>query len=345
MMRLVSTKWSQIKEICDNMYKDNVYQTPYQSWDFLNHVGKGFQLRHPFASVLYKTTTLALVNSDRTRCILPLEINRFGKKIRMRGFCSSIGHLDFIYPADFRDDEFQEMLVLLQEKHKGYSFIFDRISEKSLTYLYSMPYKHLMTESECVSIPLCESWEDWLQNSVGTKTRKNIRRAYRDLESDGINIRLEIFNRDNPVSNDVWIEICRLFAERSCVHNGLNSRIWTYPVYLLKKYDPIATALHKSEYSMITALFFNNELVAFGCGTRSNDRRFISMRHGVNMKFKDYQIGLIYTSEVIRRLISEKNENGIIEFDRSRGAEQHKIGVGGVIHKNYQWVQILEGNL
>lgn len=337
MNKLEIVDWNDIKDYCDKMYCDNSYQTPYQSWEFLDLVGKGFQLKHPLSSMAFKLLTLGYYNKDCIRCILPLEISKNKKIIRMRGYSSSIGHLDFIYPADFTQSEYSDMIALLSKNFPGYRLIFDRISERSLTYKYSFANKQSMQQSECVSIPLSDSWETWLIDKVGSKTRHNIRRAYRDLEKDGFRVSLTVYNNSNPIDKKTWKEICHLFAERSCVHNNINVKKWLWIVNIIKSRDPIAKALFKSKYSMITVMRFNDELAAFGCGVKSNDGRFISMRHGVNMKYKDYQIGLIYTSEVMKELIDNREKYQVEEFDRSRGAEQHKIGVGGKIHYNYAW--------
>lgn len=331
--------WNESKTLCDLMYDGNQYQTPYQSWEFLNYVGKGFQLKKPFDGMFYKLQTFVYSNTKGKRCILPLEINSFKKQIRMRGFCSSIGHLDFIYPKDFEKEEYDEMMYLLAEMYKGYTFIFDRISEKSLTYRFNLERKK--ETSECILIPIVDDWEVWFQNSTGSKTRKNMRRAYRNIENDGYKISLKVFNSNNKIDINTWNGICNLFAIRSCVHNGLDPKFFSGLVKVIKANDPIAKALYNSKYSMITTMFFNDDLVAFGCGVKSNDGRFISMRHGINMKYKDYQIGLIYTSEVIKEFINNKNIYQVNAFDRSRGAEQHKIGVGGKLHLNYGWNQRL----
>lgn len=339
MSELNPVSWKEVKAICESMYLNNIYQTPYQSWEFLNIVGKGFQLKRPLDGIQFTEKTLVYLNSGKVRCVLPIEIDRIKKRIRMRGYCSSIGHLDFIYPSDFTKAEYDDMLILLSDRFNGYTFEFDRISERSLTYTFSIDDGIEKEESECVLIPLVETWENWIQNSVGSRTRKNIRKAYRELEQDGYKIRLEIFNEGKPIDIATWDLICDLFAERSCVHNSLNPKYFHSIVKLIKANDPIGRALHYSKYSMITALYFNNSLVAFGCGVKSNDGRFISMRHGVNMDYKNYQIGLIYTSEVVKKLIENREVYAIKEFDRSRGAEQHKLGVGGIIHKNFHWLR------
>lgn len=346
-MRLVL--WENIKDICEMLYKNNNYLTPYQEYDFLNTVGIGRKETSPFCTVGYRPNTFVLYKDSSARAVFPLYINKQKRTIVLRGFFSIIGHLDFIYANSIEFADFEYALSFLAKQYPGYSLIIDRLSEKSLTCAYLFEKGFIKEEQKytCVSIPFSNGYEKWF-SGLKKSFKQDIRSGYNRLRTDGRRYMFKLNLFETPKAA-VSKDILRLYSKRACEHSNIKSQLVSKVVQavlrIIKKNNPFTIALENSANYIDGSFYIDDRMVAYCQALLSNDGRVIVPKLSIDLEYKRYNLGGLLISEMIKAL-SEKMDNDVCcELDLSRGDERYKYDYGGMNHYNYNIVLPLSDEL
>lgn len=339
MYELKTVRWEDCKEVCETLYNNNIYLTPYQEYCFLNRIGIGRKETNPFCTIGFRDETYILYKDTIPKAVVPLYINRIKRIILLRGHYSIIGHLDFVYADNIDNNDYDYLFTCLAKKYSDYTFVLERISEKSLTCKYFAQKKLINDEMRtvCVSIPIEGGYEEWYQ-SLKKSFKQDIRSGNNRLKTDGKEYRF-VLDRFNPPDDHAKTEMLKLYTKRACEHSGIESRYISNVVrtflFLTKRRNPFNVALENSEHYIGGRIYIDNTMVAYCQCLLSNDGRVIVPKLSIDLEYKRYNLGGLLISEMIKALCEIGAHTRCKEFDLSRGDERYKYDYGGKNHYNY----------
>lgn len=337
MISIKKVKWNSIEEIAHTLYDGNSYLTPYQSFEFLDTVGLGRTETAPQNNLGYKEATLLVSKDDTPVMIAPLYVSPLRKIILLRGQYTIAAHLDFMYSPRVSAEDYKELFSYLSSHYHGYTFKFDRISEKSLTYscLSELGLMRNDESSVCVSIHFGNGYQAWF-DSLSKSYRQDIRSGYNRLKTDQKEYEF-IFDIHNAPDSSGQKEIMRLYSKRTCEHSHINSGLVRKLLYLVKMKNPFNTALVNCDNYIGERLYIYGELVAYCQGFVSNDGRAIIPKLSIDLNYKRYNLGGLLINEMIKSISVSSLSDSVNQLDLSRGDEKYKYDYGGTEHMNYNW--------
>lgn len=329
--------WKDLRGIAEQLYMDNPYLSPYQSYDFLTIVGLGRVDKNPFACWGYKPYNFVLYRDDKPVVIAPFYCNSGKKKkLLLRGQFTSAGHLDFIYSQDFEKSDF-DFLIKYIKNFFGSCFIeMDRISERSLTCKYAKQCENTeMKTSVLVSVVLPETYDQWYL-SLSKSVRQNIRTSYNRMKTDNKHFSYSLFY-GQPPNKKTRADIIRLFARRLCEHSKIRSRVLEKYLRFAKARHPMTKGIDNDKSYVGAVLYIDGSLAAFFNGFVGNDNRILVPRLAINMDFNRYAPGGILINETMKTIKDAAFAQPITEFDLQRGDESYKYSYGGTEYYGYSF--------
>lgn len=328
-----------IKEIVDELYKDNVWLTPYQSFDYLAFTGKGFTARHPENMLFLRERNFILYRNNIPIAVAPLLVNGLKTKVvQLRGIYTGAGNLDLIYRQDISYEEFLFLMEEIKNEMGFAQFIFSRISQKSLICDYLERYVSSIDgvkedDENCYEIIVPDSYDEW-NKSLSKSTRQNIRTSYNRLDTDGKTIKY-IYGNESTIPESIFSEIMEVAGKRASEYAHSDGKFIQKAYTFLKKRDPVVRFLQQHNKCFYATVYIDELLAASMIGLFSNDGRMIIPRLSYDSSFSRYSPGGILINETMKIFSEEAVFDGVKSLDLSRGDEKYKTVYGGIKHQNY----------
>lgn len=331
-MELKEYNWKDLSAVCDSLYDNNPYLSPYQDYSFLNTIRHSTNIHNIKEWIEGKSITYVAKRGDDIICVLPLVVNKRKKEINLLGYLCSVGHLDFIYKNDLTFREFLEIIDGLKELWKGYALRLDRISQYSLTYKYLQTIgEPEIAKSICVKIDF-ESYDSWY-GSLSKSCKQNIRTAYNRINRENKTLDITTAIGTHP-SNKMVDDNISLLSKRTIEHNKKSPRL--YPLMkLLKGKEALTKALMSSDHFIGANVYLDGNVIAICNGVIANDGRAIITRLSIDTNYGVYCPGGIIINELLKAILN--SEHCINSIDLSRGHEKYKYTYGGKEHYNYEY--------
>ena len=340
-IRAAKLKWNECEKICEAMYRNNKWLTPYQSYYFLNTVKLGRKETNPFCTVGYKEVNVAIYRDDVPVILAPFFVSKARKRILLRGKFSIMAHLDFLYDVSVLNDDYKFLFDYIKKEYPGYMLYFDRLSEKSKTYKAVCEiFKDIdMEKSICVSIPFYGGYDEWFKN-LKKGFKQDIRSGYNRLRTDEKQY-LFCFDNNQTINKTVSKEILKLYSKRACEHSGikpgLKSNIIQKYLIATKKSNPFNVALENDKKYIGGRIYIDENMAAYCQCILANDGRVIVPKLSIDLNYKRYNLGGLLINEMIKSISENFSLNQACQLDLSRGDERYKYDYGGVEHYNYSW--------
>lgn len=338
MTTVCAIKWNDCEKIINQLYKDNPYLTPYQSWEYLDKTGKGFTARHPFDMLGLNSCCFVLYEDERPVIVAPLLVKKQNgrKQVYLRGHFTGAGNLDYIYESNLSYEHFSTLMNEMSKVLNNPKWIIDRISEKSLTFKYWKRYVNglnvIENAEKCVEIITETTHEEWMKG-LSKSVKQNVRTSYNRLNTDGRVLKTEI-HFDCKIPNLVFNEMIKVASKRAVEYDKRTQK-WLWKVYYpLKKLDPVIRFFEKYTHCFFAAVYIDGTLAASLMGFKSNDNRYIIPRLSYNSEFYRYSPGGILVNETMKKLCEVETK---VDFDLSRGEEKYKYDFGGQEHLIYSF--------
>lgn len=328
MLKLFKWQDPQLKNIWDDFYQDNLYLSPYSSWEYNNISYNCFK----FQTSRWKEKNFFLVEyiNDKAVAIIPLTFRR--GNLNIFGDFESGGALDFIYPENTSDEVFGNIFYDLRKFFPKQTLCLNKINERSPLYKY-LQAKHYEPSNtrKCVKIPFGNSYKEYYQG-LSRNQRLNINKTFNRLEHDKQEYSIDI--KINSIVSDKFMkDALRIYNKRE------GERVGHERGYVSKfrqlHFEPITPALQKMSNNFNAGLSLKGVgLIAFLSGFITNGNEFIGPRCAMDSTFARYSPGKLLINESIKWLIANTN---IRCLDLSRGDENYKYEMGGIQHINYAY--------
>lgn len=331
-MELIKYKWEDLRSVCETLYDNNPYLSPYQEYCFLDIIKNSTNIHNLKEWMEGKNVFYVAKEKGKIRCVLPLVVNKKRKTVNLLGHLCSVGHLDFIYNSDLLYDEFEGILDKLRILYNGYILHLDRISQFSLTYGYLTKLGVEPKESStCVKIDY-DTYDDWF-SSLSKNCRQNVRTAYNRIKRENKVFEVTTAIGVKPTANMIEDNI-NLLSKRTIEHNKKSSILFPL-MKLLKGKEALTKALMTSERFIGANVYLDGKAIAICNGVIANDGRAIITRLSIDTNYGVYCPGGLIINELIKAAIS--SDIRISSIDLSRGDEKYKYTYGGSEHFNYEY--------
>lgn len=290
--------------------------------------------------------------SGEIRMIVPLvHVGGFKPHYKMLGDLGGCDIADALYKAGISEEERLALIAFFYKAMPG-RLELRRLYEKSSLYL-NAPADRIVSDEEVgyADIPVPTDWNEYL-GSLSGYSRHNVTRAFRRLDRDEIEHRLEVYGGDRPVPKDVWSLLMKTYYARfhakykrgvfsdetkggifvqaaKYIHYRTFKKLWFYT-----KHD--SYSIKELENSRIYVLWNKDDMIAFCTGFLTHDKKICSYpRLAINEKYNYYTPGCVLLAEVLQHYMKE----GVTEhLDLSRGDEQYKFKMGANLYHTHDIV-------
>lgn len=334
-------RWRDLSDICNQIYKDNNYMTPFQNYEFLKISGLGRNDKNPLEALCYHEINFVLYRSLHPIAIAPFYYKKIhsGYELKLRGALTSASPLGFLYDVSFSKEEFDFLMQNIYDFFGKKVFIsFERIQERSLLYKYSLDrvMSSKIQKSISVTIPIRKNYEDWYK-SLTKSVRQNIRTSYNRLNTDGKDFKFILYIDKLPLKS-AQNDMMKLFSRRLCEHSYINPKILGPILYFFKQKHPMTKGLYKGGIFIGATLYCQQSLMGFYSGMIGNNGCAIISRLAINLDFSRYSPGGILINETMKLLCADGGRDVVREFDLARGTEKYKYDYGGIEHYTFDFV-------
>lgn len=327
---------AEIEDIWNRIYSGNEDISWFQSFSWNQSLEWAFRNR----KVRYRNCTLKYIVYDG-RFIVPAVVSKKENYIEFLGTKESSDYLSFIYDWSASQTELSEWVRFFLEDYAGYSIRLERINVTSRIYGI---VKEVVAHSngawkeelrDCVVVPTRTDSETFVA-SLSKSARQNYRTALNRIRKDGL--QYEVTSGFGTVSEEIAAMLLTVYRDRraDCDEaNNVAGRAAGFARGVIKKALGENDIDILSDYSRKEKLFLaliriDGELAAFCEGNLNNRQNCISIaRVATKSDYYKYSPGNIMLIETI-----EKLKNEIEFFDLTRGIEDYKFRLGGVIHHN-----------
>lgn len=327
---------AEIEDIWNRIYSGNEDISWFQSFSWNQSLEWAFRNR----KVRYRNCTLKYIVYDG-RFIVPAVVSKKENYIEFLGTKESSDYLSFIYDRSASQTELSEWVRFFLEDYAGYSIRLERINVTSRIY---GTVKEVVAHSngawkeelrDCVVVPTRTDSETFVA-SLSKSARQNYRTALNRIRKDGL--QYEVMSGFGTVSEEIAAMLLTVYRDRraDCDEaNNVAGRAAGFARGVIKKALGENDIDILSDYSRKEKLFLaliriDGELAAFCEGNLNNRQNCISIaRVATKSDYYKYSPGNIMLIETI-----EKLKNEIEFFDLTRGIEDYKFRLGGVIHHN-----------
>lgn len=343
MRKVYEKKWSELSAIWREFYEKNITATPFQSYEYLTFTKKGKPYRKELLRLVgVRQWNLLLCDNGRPVAIAPLLIKkRRGRyMVVLRGHFTVANQLDFIYES-WSYDDFKFLMDYIQNKLDDVSFLLDRISEKTATCGYLKRYfaDKNIAEEECFSIPITDSYEEWLK-SLSRSARGNLSTYYNRMERENLAWSVDIYCSQR-IGNALCGKLMRVYARRFLIKNnfrfGVLEGVVTRLLQAVLMRDRMTRWMNREDGNFHAVLNIGKDVAAFASGLICRDKRIIVSRLSICTEYSRFGPGGVLISSIIRHIIAQ-NASGamnIKELDLSQGGQggmSYKQTYGGQAH-------------
>lgn len=317
--------------------------SPFMYYDYMQYIVRE-EGKKPFRSI--RIACIKDSTSGEIQMIVPLLYMK-GKDARykMLGDTGGCDIADALYKDGISEEEKLECIAFfyasIREKME-----LCRLWDQSPLYL-NAPKERIVSDGTIgyADIPVPKDWNEYLASLSGY-SRHNLTRAFRRMDRDGIEHRLEVYGGDRPLPKDVWSLLMKTYYAR--FHNKYKRGVFSdqtkggiivqtakYVHYLtIKKHwfyhKHDSFSIPELPNSRIYVLWNGDDMIAFCCGFLTHNKKVCSYpRLAINEKYNYYTPGCILLAEVLQHYMKE----GVTEhLDLSRGDEAYKFKMGAVAY-------------
>ena len=318
-----------IEALYRQFYAQSACASPYLSYDWIKHTGKGFRDKHPLESVFSRLKIYLLYNDGgELRCIAPLLIeHRPGKKkkIKIGGYNTPAEPLDLVYPGDIKDEEFDFLLDAVTQNEKPDEFLFSPIMKDSPLARYCSKRENAAVKDEVSYRMFLTDYDSWYAG-LSKSVRQNIRTSYNRLNTDGKTYSFE-FTAGRPLSKQQYNRINSILSKRLMEHMKVRNPLTGAAVRFLKLLNPASKGLNNSSNGYCALLCIDGEIAGYTAGLMNGGVVSVC-RFAIDTVFARYNPGAIIHNELVKRLL-EQDAFSAREYIFSRGDEQYKLSYGG----------------
>lgn len=311
---------------------------PYVSYSFYQtYTWHKFLYDHINGKLARRLTTelvYILMKSDgKPLAILPLAVTRSSGKVRFPScWVAGILNASIPYPLRKMSDKSLDALREYIDKHFGDCHL------SMADVPQCTPFAGIMrglggefSERTSYHVPLANfSTVDEYIASLSKNIYKNIRKAYNHLKTDGRNMALKVYDRDNLPNDRYLYQLWRMYFIRKLAWrrksvNVLN-RYFACVKAMLEVTGGCATkSMKQLAESRLYVLEIDARPAAFMI-VYAHRHHLLMPRLAISMDFSRYSPGIIMLLESAKLWINE----GFVDFDMCRGDERYKTDMGGV---------------
>ena len=324
-----------VKESWKRLEKDNgVDVSAYQSY-YVNAVVKK---RLPVYGLKerYSARYWELLEDGKPVMILPVC-----KYQRKDDYCS-IGKFngfqvyDFIYSRDMTVEKMQQCMDFILHSLQLNKLALNNVPENSVLYqavaqsqAFCDGYRISTGSNDNVAIDTENDYDLW-HSKLSKSTRQNIRTAYNRMNTDGVQLRVEILRGEKIKRKnlDQLIDLyCKRHEERYEVTTSAGKKLY------LKYLDFSTACLRSYPDNFCAMVYMDNQLAAFMSGlVEKQGTSVVIPRLSIEDRFSRYSPGVVLINETVKWLTSD---TGIRFLDLSKGAEGYKISMGGKLYDTH----------
>lgn len=284
----------------------------------------------------YGARYLELLEDGKPVLILPVC------KYRGRNEYCSIGKFngfqvyDCIYSREMTIEKMQQcMEFILKTLHLDRLVLYN-VPEYSVLYqavnsrkVFCDGYSISTGSNDNVTIDTENDYDLW-HSKLSKSTRQNIRTAYNRMNTDGVQLRVEILRgeRIKRKTLDHLIDLyCKRHEERYDVATSAGKMLY------LKYLDFSTACLRSYRDNFCAMVYMNGQLAAFMSGlVEKQGRSVVIPRLSIEDQFSRYSPGVVLINETVKWLASD---TGIRFLDLSKGAEGYKLSMGGQMYDTH----------
>lgn len=318
--------WEYIENMnsCTNPFQYYNYNEAIQKSSFFYWIR---EISSPRIFVVYKKGTPIV--------LFPLckiyGINKKGDGVEYRMYGNrQNGILDVLYVDSVSIDDLKKSVQLLTKVIPAP--MMSRIRDNSIIYK-SFPNLPLSPADNGVTIKLCDDDYKTYFASLSKSVRQNIRTAYNRMHKDCRSCELSIVKSQDltPEINNGLLEI---YLQRSESRYGKRINLASRILYeYVHHYSITLKSLDNAVYYILK---IDKKIAAFmGCFLNHSTNYLVVPRLAINDEYKRYSPGMLLLNETIKYCYEN---NAIREIDLSRGEEQYKFNMGGVIYYSYDFI-------
>lgn len=306
---------------------------PFLHYDYLLYVYKCTLRTRP-----YRPRVACVFDGEEIVMVIALMKSLDGKYWKMLGDIQGCDRTDALWKPS----------LSRKEREKISAFFFDSVKKKIKLHriqcdsplLIRIPEERVIHKEVVpyVRIPVPDD-ADILLKSLSSSVRQNIRTAYNRMRRDSIDIRFEVYDSENPVSDEVWGKIMDLYFERLFSKYKSNkvrswfSRLRQRHIYYNVKHDTLS--LHHLPNSFHAVLYHGDRMIAFMNGLKTHDGTSVAIpRLAIDSTYSFYSPGYVLVTEVIRYIAAH---TVLRELDLSRGDEKYKLDMGGQMYSTFDY--------
>ena len=323
-MSVKKVSWSNCEELWRQIETSNKCVPVYMYRDFMENYKSvykvGAQRWNKSISIFEFTGT------SGNRGLLPLLEDH--SNIYICGDLCATGYLDFLYPENVTESDFNEMLSDLKIIAKGRTIRINKINEKSLLFPYLSEHYPVKDEMICVNIALPETIEDYY-GSLSKSCKQNYRTAKNRMAREEKPWTVEVYMNRVVPKNEIK-DMMSVYIRREEERQGKSIN----PIVRLVQgsINPITKTCFSLPNAFVSCLRICGNVAGFLAGYVSNDKSTIVVpRLAIDSEYGVYCPGTLLIYETIDWLI--KN-TPIRNLDLSRGEEKYKYVMGGTQHIN-----------
>jgi len=326
-----------IKALWEKLYEANSEMSFYQSFYWNYCLDKRTRLKN-----IKKNNAIIEYVICNERMIAPLVVNKKEKTVFILGYEDSSDYLSFIYNSNDIETISRDIGSILN-CFKGYKFIVNKINQNMSMYRAVEMWTSSSTavlekkSSDCVYINT--NYIGTIYDTMTKSSRQNYRTSLNRLKKDNKSYRVEF--KFSTLSKEFSLELYKLYCLRrnDCSENKKKRFDIGKIKRILKttKFGMNADVLSKyglTEPVFWAGIYIDNVLAAFCEGAYTNDKKRLCIsRVATNPDFYIYSPGIIMFVDIIDKL-----RDDIDLFDLTRGDEDYKFKLGGVVHNNYSFL-------
>ena len=309
--------------------------SPFLYYDYMRYIW--YQEKYFSA---YSPVVACVMEGNTYQMLLPLKWDMFKRRYKTLGDILGCGHNDALFNTSLSLEECRQSVTYFYA-HIGSHLRLSRIREDSVLLERQDVNTDTLKSVNLVRINFPEG-VDALIKSLSRNGKESVRRAYNRMRRDGIVTKLRIY-RGDEISKDpeIWKAIMHIYLDRMFDKHkrggvkGKSNKVFKF-LYDFKtthlKHD--TKSLRFLPNNLHAVLMHGDKVMAFClCMMNHHGDWLVNPRLAINIDYGFYSPGYALLVELMRYL---EKETHCRLLDLSRGTEQYKTNMGGVVYKTYQ---------
>ena len=284
----------------------------------------------------YSARYLELVEDGKPVMILPVCKYQGKEEYCAIGKFNGFQVYDFVYSREMTIEKMQQCVQFVLDTLKIDKLMLYNVPENSVLYqavatsqAFCDGYRISAGSNDNVTIDTENDYDLW-HSKLSKSTRQNIRTAYNRMNTDGIQLHVEIL-RGERIKRNTLDQLIDLYCKR---HEERYEVTTSAPKKLYLRYLDFSTVCLRSYPDNFCAMvYMDNQLAAFMSGlVEKQGTSAVIPRLSIENRFSRYSPGVVLINETVKYLTSD---TGIRFLDLSKGAEGYKISMGGKLYDTH----------